>query len=72
MFEGVAAMPAPVWEGIAAHLTLLNHLCLAAFILILLVTYIRPSELPALREKDIAPPLAPFLPCWSTVTAAGA
>ena len=44
------AMPAPVWEGIATQLTLLDHPHMAAFILILLVTYMRPSELLALRR----------------------
>ena len=52
------AMPAPVWEGIAGQLTLLNQPHLAALILILLVTYIRPSELLALRTKDLVSPLA--------------
>ena len=42
-------MPAPVWEGIAAQLTLLNQPLMAAFILISLVTYMRPSELVVLR-----------------------
>ena len=51
------AMPAPVWEGIAAQLTLLNQ-------------YVRPSELLALRKNDLLPPLVPLLPCWSIVTAA--
>ena len=36
-------MPAPVSQGIAAHLTLLNHPLVAAFILILLVTCVRQS-----------------------------
>ena len=57
------AMPAPVWEGIAGQLTLLNQPHLAALILILLVTYIRPSELLALRTKDLVSPLVPLLPC---------
>ena len=39
------ALPAPVWEGIAAQLTSLNQLHMAASILILLVTHMRPSEL---------------------------
>ena len=45
---------------------------MAAFILILLETYIRPSELLALRKKDLFPPLVPLLvgrdltiPKWS-------
>ena len=38
-------MPAPVWEGVAAQHTLLNQPHMAAVILILLVTYMRPSEL---------------------------
>ena len=64
------AMPAPVWEGIATQITLLSHPHMAAFILILLVTYMRPSELLALRKKDLVPLLVPLLPCWSIVTAA--
>ena len=55
-------MSAPVWEGIAAHHTLVNLPHMAVFILILLVTYIRPSELLALTKKDIAPPLVLLLP----------
>ena len=57
------------WEGIAEQLTLLNHPRMAAFDLILLVTYMRPSELLALRKKDIVPPLGPLLTCWSVVIA---
>ena len=64
------AMPAPVWEGIAAQVTHLNQLQMAAFIPILLVTYTRRSELVALRKKDLVPPLVPHLPCWSVVFAA--
>ena len=64
------AMPAPVWEGIAVQLTFLNQPLRAAFILISLVTYMRPSELLALRNKDRVPPLLPLLPCWSVVIAA--
>ena len=30
----------------------------------------RPSELLALRKKDLVPPLVPLLPCWSNVIAA--
>ena len=43
---------------------------LTAFILISLVTCMRPSELLALRKKDLVPPLMPLLPCWSVVIAA--
>ena len=57
------ATPAPVWEGIAAPLTLLNHPHVAAFILILLVMYKGPSELLALGKKDFDPPLTLLLPC---------
>ena len=64
------ATPAPVWEGIAAQITLPNQPLMAAFILISLVTYMRPSELLALRKKDLVPPLMPLLPCWSVVIAA--
>ena len=46
-------MPALVWEGIGAQVTHLNQLPMAAFTLILLVTYMRPSELLALRKKDL-------------------
>ena len=49
---------APMWERIAAQLTLLNHLHLAAFIPILLVTYLHRSELLALKTKDLVPPFA--------------
>ena len=42
----------------AAQLTLLNQSHMAAFILILLVTYM---ELLALRNMDLAPPLVPLL-----------
>ena len=61
-------MSAPVWERIAAHLT--SHLHMAVFILILLVAYIRPSELLAFKTKDLVPPLVPLFPCWSVVIAA--
>ena len=64
------AMPAPVWEGIGTQLTLVNQLLMTAFILISLVTYMRPSELLQLRKNDLVPPLAPLLPCWSIVIAA--
>ena len=61
------APPAPVWEGIAAQVTFLKHHTMAVFIVILLLTHIRPSELQALRKKDLVPPLALLLPCWSPV-----
>ena len=64
------ALPAPVWEDIAAQLTRLNQPHMAAFILILLVTYIRPSEFLALRKVDLAPPVVPLAPCSSVVIAA--
>ena len=57
-------------EGIAAHLTLLEHPLMAAVVQILLVTYVRRSELLALRKKDHVPPLVPFLPCRSVEIAA--
>ena len=63
------AMPALVWKSIAAQLAVLNHPHLAAFIIILLVTNMRPSELLTLRKKDLVPPLV-LLPCWSIVIAA--
>ena len=63
-------MPAPVWDGVTTQLALLSYLHMAAFILILLVTCMRSSELLALRKKDIVPPLAPLLPWWSIVIAA--
>ena len=78
MSEGVAAthtcarhraMPAPVLEGIAAQLTHLNHPHVAAFILFLLITYVRPTELRALRKKDLVPPLVALLPRWSVAIA---
>ena len=62
--------PAPVWEGIAAQLTLLNHQHMGAFILILLATYMRPSEILAWRKKDLAPPRVPLLPRRSIAMAA--
>ena len=63
-------MQPPVWEGIATQLTLLNHPHMAAFILVLSVTNMRPSELLALSEKDLAPLLGPLLSCWPIVIAA--
>ena len=42
---------------------------MTASILVLLVTYMRPSELLALRKKDLVPPLVPLLPYWSIVLA---
>ena len=60
-------MRAPVWEGLAAHFTLLKHLQLSAFILILLVTYLRPSELLALKEKVLVAQLVPLLLWWFVV-----
>ena len=50
-------------------LTLLNHHHVETFVLILLVTYMRLSELPALIKKDLVRPLVLFLPCWSVVIA---
>ena len=61
------AMRVLVWDGNAAQLTLLNQALMAAFILILLVTCMRPSELLASRKKDLVP--LPLLPCWSVVIA---
>ena len=49
------AVPAPVWEGNCNHL---------------LVTYMGPSEILPFRMKDLVPPLAPLLPCWSIVVTA--
>ena len=64
-------MPAPVWESTAAQLTHPSQcLHIAAIILILLVTYMRPSGLLSLSKKDIVTPLVPLLPCWSVVIAA--
>ena len=63
-------MPAPVWERIAAHFTPLNHHHMAALIFILLVTYTLPSELLALKTKDLILPLVLLLPCRSAVIAA--
>ena len=60
------AMPAPVWERIAAQVTLLKHLHTA----ISLATHIRPSDLLALRKMDFVSPLVIWLPCWSVVIAA--
>ena len=57
-------------EGVAAQLTLLNHPHMAASTLTLPVTYMRPSELPALRKKNVVPPLVLLLTCWSVVIAA--
>ena len=71
MLEGTAtaragaypkAMPAPVWNGIAAQLTLFSQPHMAAVI--------HPSGLLALRKKDFVPPLVPLLPCRSVVIAA--
>ena len=68
MSEGVAsthscALPnIPVWEGIARRLTLLNHLHMETFVHILLVTYMRLSELLALIKKDLVHPLVLLLP----------
>ena len=55
------AMQVPVWRGSAGRLTLLEHPRMAVFILILLVTYIRQSELLTLRKKGLVPPLVPLL-----------
>ena len=52
---------APVWEGI------LNHPRMAVFDLILRVTHMRPSELLALKKKDLVPPLVLLLLWWSVV-----
>ena len=55
-------------ESSAAQPTLLNQQPhIAALMLILPVTKMRPSELLALREKDPVPPLVPPLPCWSVI-----
>ena len=64
------ATTTPVWRSIATQLTLLNHPRVAVFILMLRVTYMRPSELLALKKKDLVPPLVPLLPCWLVVIAA--
>ena len=50
--------------------TLLNQPLMAGFIPIVLVTYMRPSELLTLRKRDLAPPLISVLPFWSVVIAA--
>ena len=63
------AMLAPVWEGIATQLTLLNHPHAAMFILILRVTYMRPSWLLALKKMDLVTTPASLFPCWSVVIA---
>ena len=48
-------MPAPVCKGIATQLTLFNQPLVAAFILILLVTYLRPSELLGIEKEGSCP-----------------
>ena len=47
-----------------------NHLHVEVSILMLQVTYMRPSELLTLRKKDLVPPLVPLPPCWLVVIAA--
>ena len=37
---------------------------------ILQIAYIGPSEILALRTKELVPPLVPLLPCWSVAIAA--
>ena len=54
----------------AAQFTLLKRFHVAVFILVLPVTYMRPSELLALRKKNLVPPLVPLFPCWWVVIAA--
>ena len=49
------ATRAPVWERMQTQLTLFNHPHMVAFILILLMTFMRPSELLALRKKRSCP-----------------
>ena len=63
------AMPTPVYEGIAARFTLPNRLHLPAFVSILLVVYLRPSELLALRKVGLVPPRVSHLPCGSVAIA---
>ena len=63
-------MSAPVWEGIAAQLTLLDQPLMAAFILILLVTFTRPPQTSGIEKEGCVPQLLPLLPCWSVVIAA--
>ena len=46
-----------------------SHLHVAALVLILRITYMRPSELLEFKKKDIVPSLVPLLPFWSVVTA---
>ena len=57
-------------KTIAAQLTLLKHLDMAALMLILLVMYMRLSEFLEIKKKDLAPPLVPLLSGWSVVIAA--
>ena len=78
MSEGVAsthtcALPtlnASTWVEIVGRITLLNHLHVAVFVLVLLVTYMCSAEFLALRKKDLVPPLVLPLPCWSVEIAA--
>ena len=51
-------------------LTLLNHLHMAMFVLIWLVTYMCTAEFLALRKKYCVPPLVLLLPRWSVEIAA--
>ena len=78
MFEGVATAHTCAHSTSNACTSLGRHCnttrpsdssCKAAFIIILLVTHVRPSELQGLRKKELVPPLAPLLPCWSIVIA---
>ena len=59
MSEGVASTctsALPTWrEGIAGRLSFLNHSQKETFVLILLVTYMRPSELSDVDKEGSCP-----------------
>ena len=64
-------MFAPVWEGIATQVVLLKHPHMAAFILILLVTYLRPVRASGIeKQRQRLTSWRHYSACWSIVLAA--
>ena len=76
MFEGVATAhtfthsTSNACTSLGRHCNTTRPYQSSCFVFVLLVTYMRSSELLALRKNDLVPPLAPLLPCWSIVIAA--
>ena len=62
-------MLAPIWEGIGAQLTLLNHPHLSAFILHLAGDLLSSVRASGIAREGLVAPLVPLLLWWSVVIA---